>query len=74
MTPPLESLISNSFYLTYYSNISPSEVDNLTTYEFDRYIQLTSKYKEAEAERESTKMKSLSGLFSALFGMKKKIG
>lgn len=72
MTLPLETLISNSFYLTYVAGIAPSEVDNLTTYEFDKYIQLTSKYRETESERESHKMKSLSGLFSAFFGGKKR--
>ena len=68
MTYPLETIISNSFYLTYFVGISPSEIDNLTTYEFDKYLQLTSKYREAESERESNRMKTLSGFFSAMFG------
>lgn len=36
----LESLIESSFYLSYHAGIQPSEVDKLSTYEFDKYMSL----------------------------------
>lgn len=36
----LDSIVESSFYLSYYAGIQPSEVNNLSTYEFNKYIDL----------------------------------
>ena len=36
----LENIIESSFYLSYYAHIQPSEIDKLSTYEFNEYMKL----------------------------------
>lgn len=35
--------MESSFYLSYYANMQPSEIDRLTTYEFNTYVDLLTK-------------------------------
>lgn len=50
----LEDIIESSFYLSYYANIQPSEIDKLTTYEFDRYMELLNKQVREDRDYEFT--------------------
>lgn len=36
----LNYLVESSFYLSYYTGMQPSEIDNLSTYEFNTYTNL----------------------------------
>ena len=47
----------------YYMNISPSEVDNLSTYEMREYLSLLDKKRESEVEENTSIMKSFGQLF-----------
>ena len=48
----LESLIETSFYLSYYAGIQPSEIEKLSTYEFQKYQELLSQQVKSDKEHE----------------------
>lgn len=40
LSSDLNYLVESSFYLSYYTGMQPSEIDNLSTYEFNTYTNL----------------------------------
>lgn len=48
----LENILEASFFLIYNAHIQPSEIDNLTTYEFEHYINYLKDYLKTDRERE----------------------
>lgn len=46
----LEGLVEDSFYLSYHAGIQPSEVDKLSTYEFNKYMDLLNKQVDKDRE------------------------
>jgi len=42
--------VESSFYLSYYAGIQPSEVDNLSTYEFRKYVELLNSQLKSDRE------------------------
>jgi len=42
--------VTSSFYLSYYAHIQPSEVDQLSTYEFNKYMQLLNESMKTDRE------------------------
>lgn len=52
LTSNLEDIVSTSFYLSYHAGIQPSEVDRLTTYEFNKYVELLSENLKSDREYE----------------------
>lgn len=64
LTSELKYIVEQSFYLTYYVGIQPSEVDHLTTYEFNEYLKMLNKVKkdEQEHEMEMAKLTSFRGI------------
>ena len=68
MTYPLRDLVDNIYGVVSRLHISPSEVENLTTYEFDRYIYLMNKDIESDLEEKKTLMKSFGPLMTLFAG------
>ena len=54
LSSDIEDLVEWSFQLTYYAGIQPSEVDRLSTYEFNKYIKLIKDRVEENREYEVT--------------------
>lgn len=50
LTSDIDTLIEESFYLSYYVGIQPSEVDKLSTREYRKYLHLMEEHVEAEKE------------------------
>lgn len=48
----IEDIVSTSFYLSYHMKMQPSEVDRLSTYEFNTYVELLNKQLQDEREYE----------------------
>lgn len=67
MTTSLENLLDSTFFLMYHLKISPTEIDNLTTYEMRRYINMLRENLKSERESES----SIIGTLFKLLGLKK---
>lgn len=64
LSSDLQILIESCFYLSYYANIQPSEVDKLTTFEFNKYMELLNKSRERDREEDVNlaKLSSFGGL------------
>lgn len=50
LTSDIKDLVEASFYLSYYVGIQPSEIDRLSTYEFNRYIDLMNEQVKSDKE------------------------
>lgn len=75
MTVPLATLLGSIYSLSNNSSLTTSEIENLTTYEFNMYTEMTTKKVKAESEVEKAKFKSLSGALASMmsiFGGKKR--
>lgn len=46
----LDDIIESSFLLSYHANIQPSEVDNLSTFEFNKYLDLLNVTRNSDRE------------------------
>jgi len=64
MTYQLDNLVENSFQLTYYTGMQPSEVDKLTTYEIRQYISHLNIILESESKNNSSLVGALGNFFS----------
>lgn len=58
----LESVVESSFYLSYHAGIQPSEVDRLSTYEFNKYMELLNNQVKSDKEYEMTIAQTYGGL------------
>ena len=68
MTSNLKDLVDSTFYMMYHLSISPSEIDNLSTYEMREYINLLNEKRKVENESESSMFRSL----TSVLGFKRK--
>jgi len=62
------------YHLSTNTGFSLSDINNLSTFEFNRYAELTAKKLEDEKELEKVKMKSTMGLFSMFAAPFSKLG
>ncbi len=75
MTVPLATLLSSIYSLSNNSSLTISEIEDLTTYEFNMYTEMTTKKVKTESEVEKAKFKSISGALASMmsvFGGKKR--
>ena len=68
MTYPLRDIVDNIYHVVSKLGLSPSEAEDLTTYEFNEYVRLLNKDEERRAEEQRAMFKSL-GPLASLFSL-----